>query len=142
MISMVHSMTGSMLALPDARTDEEEPFSYRDIAAFRVSGTGRLVPGRLAGRPPEVGEPVWLAAKPQGRPERTAKAVVVERSEKTMVFRYEDPGLETPYASGAPILDRAGHVVGINVGGGRLDGHKLGHANHVGNVRRHLEETV
>ena len=57
------------------------------------------------------------------------KAVVVERTETTLIFRFEDPSIEAPYSSGAPVLDRAGDVVGINVGGGWLDGERLGHAN-------------
>ena len=134
---------GPMLVLPSARTGEDEPLSYNDVAAFRTAGAGKLTPGRLAERPPEVGEPVWLAAKPMEAPaRRIVKAVTVERSEKTFVFRYEDAQVSTPYSSGAPILNRSGEVVGINVGGGWLDGHKLGHANHAGSIRRHLAEAA
>ena len=131
---------GPMLVLPEARTGEEEPFSSRDVAAFRTDGAG-LAPGRLASRRPVVGDPVWLAAKPgNGSSGRTAKAVVVESTAETLVFRYEDPDQPPKYSSGAPLLDRAGDVVGLKVGAGWLDGHKLGHANHVDNIRRHLTE--
>lgn len=132
---------GPMLVLPEARTGEDEPFSSRDIAAFRLRGAGRCAPRRLAERRPEVGDPVWLAARRQGETaRRPAKAVVVESTAETLVFRYQEPDLQAPYASGAPILDRAGDVVGLKVGGGWLDGHKLGHANHVESIRRHLEQ--
>src|SRR5262249_42176828 len=33
---------GAMLRLPNARIGDEEPFSYRDIAAFEVGGQGRV----------------------------------------------------------------------------------------------------
>ena len=130
---------GPMLVLPDARTDDEEPFSHRDVAAFRARGRGGLVPGRLAARRPRVGDPVWLAARHEGAKGRTAKAVVVESTAETLVYRYEDPERPVRYSSGAPVLDREGAVVGVNAGGGWLEGRRLGHANHVESLRRHLE---
>lgn len=132
---------GPMLVLPGARTGGEEPISDRDIAAFRVRSTGGLAPGELAPRRPDIGDPVWLAAKLEGAATgRTVKAVVVESTAQTLVFRFEDPSFRAPYSSGAPIVDRAGRVVGLNVGAGWLDGRRLGHANHVDNIRRHLDE--
>lgn len=130
---------GRMLVLPDARTGEDEPFSDRDVAAFELKTPERLKLGRLAPAPPTVGEPIWLAAKPKTGPaRRLLQALVVEQGERTLVFRFQDPELEAPYASGAPLLDRRGEVVGINSGGGWLAGQRLGHACHVGAIRRHL----
>ena len=130
---------GAMLTLPDARICVEEPYSQRDIAAFRVDPSVPVRPARLAGAPPAVGDPVWLVANlgAQARG-RTIAAVVVERTDATLVFRFGDQAALPPFTSGAPILDREGLVVGINVGGGLIDGKRLGHACHVGNVRRHL----
>lgn len=130
---------GRMLVLPDARTGQEEPFSDRDIAAFELADGERLRPGRLAEQPPAVGEPIWLAARPKTGPaRRLLQALVVEQDERTLIFRFQDPQLEAPYASGAPLIDRTGRVVGINSGGGWLAGQRLGHACHVGAICRHL----
>jgi hypothetical protein len=129
----------SMLSLPDARVGDEEPYSQRDIAAFHADPTANVSPARLAEKPPQVGEPLWLAFNAgKGAKSRTAQAVVVERTERTLVFRYATAAVATHHSSGAPLLNSDGEVVGINVGGGFLNGQHLGHANHVMSIRRHL----
>ncbi len=132
---------GPMLVLPDAATGAEEPYSNRDIAAFWVhsADAGHFNPLPLAQSAPRVGEPVWLAARRMDNSgKRTLKAVVVECTERSLVFKYEGDGEKPKYTSGAPILNGKGEVVGINVGGGRLNEENLGHANHIENIRRHL----
>lgn len=132
---------GPMWVLPRARLYEEEPFSSRDIAAFWLSEQDGLVARPLAPEPPEVGEPLWLAVRYSENPkQRALQAVVVERSEQTLIFRFADPSITERYTSGAPLVDRRGAAVGINIGGGRLAGGKLGHGNHVGSLRKHLQE--
>lgn len=130
----------AMLALPEARTKEEEPFSQRDLAAFVVDRAARVTPVPLAQRVPEVGEPIWLAVKLEGgQQRRTIGAVVVEQTEATFIFRYLDDATGMPrFASGAPLVNRAGEVVAINVGMGRLDGRSFGHGIHADSIRRHL----
>lgn len=130
---------GQMLVLPDARLGEEEPRAQRDLAAFLADPGAKLSPGRLAERPPPVGQSIWLAVPAKrGSPARTVAGVVVEQTDQTLIFRYA-PGLDIPRGtSGAPLVDRAGHVVGINIGGGFVDGRGLGHACHVGSIRRLL----
>jgi hypothetical protein len=130
---------GDMLPLPDARICAVEPYSQRDIAAFRVVESASLRPSRLAVSPPVVGEPIWLAVKPErGARERTIQAVVVEITNETLVFRFATSATMPNYTSGAPLLNRAGEAVAINVGGGMLDEHRLGHGSHVATIRRHL----
>lgn len=134
---------GPMLVLPGARIDDEEPYSDRDIAAFRVKDPKDLQPAYLAPQAPSVGDPIWLAARSeQNAGENLSKAVVVEITERSMVFKYEKPGEKPKYCSGAPLVDKDGHVVGIIVGGGEFKNQKLGHANHVGNIRRHLNDAI
>jgi hypothetical protein len=70
------------------------------------------------------------------------KAVVVEATDRSMVFKFENPEEELKYTSGSPYVNKDGEVVGISVGGGVFKGQKLGHANHVGNIRRHLENAI
>jgi hypothetical protein len=130
----------SMLTLPETRTKDAEPYSQRDLAAFVVDSAARVCPLRLADRVPDLGAPIWLVAKPDGgSKERTVAAVVVEHTERTFIFRYVDGGKAIPrFTSGAPLLNGAGEVVGINVGFGTLDGQRFGHASHVTSIRRHL----
>jgi hypothetical protein len=123
-----------MYVLPDARVGDDEPISHRDIAAFPVhEGTSiRTIP--LALRSPDVGEPVWLATKEA----QCCKAIVVEKTARTLVFRYAVTGGLPKHSSGAPIVDENGHAVAINVGTGTFSGRLLGHGNQVESIRRHL----
>jgi hypothetical protein len=130
---------GAMLCLPDARICPEEPYSQRDVAAFRVVAADSVRPARLAAVPPVVGEPIWLVVHVgRGARERAIPAIVVEMTEQTLIFRFAK-GVPMPaYTSGAPLLNRLGEVVGLNIGGGMLDGHRIGHASHVASMRHYL----
>ncbi|HEY4214112.1 MAG TPA: trypsin-like peptidase domain-containing protein [Steroidobacteraceae bacterium] len=134
---------GPMVCLPNSRTADEEPFAFRDIAAFQMShaqltkAVYSLAPRPLALRDPEPGEPVWLAAAmPDGS--RTRQAVCVESAPRGLIFRYVDTKEIAKHSSGAPIVDKEGLVVGINTGLGRLEQYEFGHANPVSSIRTHL----
>jgi hypothetical protein len=130
---------GDMLPLPDARIGAIEPYSQRDVAAFRVAPSASIHPLRLAAAPPAKGEPIWLAInRGGGLRERTVQAIAVEITGQTLIFRFAAGATMPPHTSGAPLLNRAGDVVGINVGCGMLEGNLLGHGAHVSSVRRHL----
>lgn len=128
---------GPMLVLPNARTGDDEPFSWRDIAAFTVAPMHTLTPIRLAETEPRPGDALWLAARMTDEC-RTRRAVCVENTERTLLFRFDEMKTATTATSGAAILDRHGSVVGIHVGRGRFEREEFGHANPLGSIRKHL----
>jgi hypothetical protein len=140
---MLHELgdAGPMLVLPNARTGDDEPYSFRDIAAFRVRSSELLSAVSLAKKEPKPGEPVWLAAATSGR-SRTRRAVCVEKTPRSFVFRYEEAKEMPQYTSGAPLLDSCGDVVGINTGSGRFADREFGHANPLSSVLAHLERAL
>lgn len=134
---------GPMLVLPNARTEDEEPYSDRDMAAFWVKDKGDLIPAKLAGEQPKKGDVIWQATRSEdGWGMKLFKGVVAEITERSMVFIYEDASEKPKYTSGSPMINVNGEVVGIVVGGGCLKNERLGHANHVGNIRRHLASAL
>jgi hypothetical protein len=140
---MLHELgdAGPMLVLPNSRTADDEPFAFRDIAAFRVKPQEGLLPIPLASEDPQPGDPIWLAgAMPDGS--RTRRAVCVENTARGFIFRYVDSKEMPKHSSGAPILDLDGAVVGINTGLGRLGEYEIGHANPLSSIRAHLTEAL
>jgi hypothetical protein len=134
---------GPMWILPNARINDEEPYSGQDIAVFLVSNPQKLSPMQLASQAPDVGEPVWVAARASAADARAIAlpAVVVELTDRSFVFRYARGAPEVAFTSGAPVLNRGGEVVAINVGGGYLDGRRLGHGNQATSIWRHIQES-
>ena len=133
---------GPMMVMPEARIQEEEPYADLDIAAFWVQPRPGLRAATLAAETPAVGEPVWLVSKHKHGTDRVQKAVVVETTPRTFIYKFESPEEGPRYTSGSPLLNGAGEVVALNVGGGRFRGARLGHANHVANIRRHLSQAI
>ena len=130
----------NMVVLPDSRLHEEEPKSDNDIAAFRVTDVGTLKPARLAKQVPGVGENIWLVFI-DNKIKRGSlyPAVVVDKSDDRFIFKF-DLDVKVPKgSSGAPLINAAGEVVAINVGGGCYMGYEFGHGNHVNNICRHLD---
>ena len=130
---------GSMLSLCNARVGDEEPYSQRDIAAFRISNAASVCPVKLAETSPPTGEPVWLVAN-SGRTTNVTmmKATVVECSDETLIFRFAGEENAPRFTSGAPLLNCKSEVVGINIGAGSFQGRRFGHANHARSIRQHL----
>jgi hypothetical protein len=93
----------------------------------------------LASANPKVGDAVWGAVPVVDGPEKGARlhaATVVQADAHWLIFAYAEPGLKLTATSGAPVLDAAGNVVGVNLGGGSDKGQLYGSANPVDSVRQ------
>lgn len=85
----------------------------------------------LAAANAKLGDTVWVAAPLLDGPEASARvheAKVVQVDKSWLIYEYVEPGLNLVATSGAPVLDKEGKVVGINLGGGQDQGHLYGSA--------------
>jgi hypothetical protein len=98
--------------------DETGVFPH-DAALIRQ--TGGPIPGtalRRADRRPAVREAVSVWGFPEGRVLFESRATVLEVSAEWVVIQNESGSPTIGGHSGSPVLDRAGTVIGILVGGG------------------------
>jgi hypothetical protein len=119
------------------------PSKAGDIVAFWASKDGALQPLTLARALPEEGERVWLAASLVGgapASQRLHAATVAAVDDKgEYIYAFDNPQLELRATSGAPVLNSAGEVVAINLGGGQNGNKIFGFGNPVTRFRPFLE---
>jgi hypothetical protein len=119
----------------DAAGDVAMMFLRAGLAsANTVPSAGRP----LAATNAKVGQTVWVAAPVIDGPEATARlheAKVVQVDAGWLIFDYKEPGLNLVATSGAPVLDKDGAIVGINLGGGKDQGHLYGSAAPIDAIR-------
>lgn len=86
-----------------------------DVAAF-VASELKLSPLTMAKRTPTAGEHLWLISELPGSMTAIHHAVSAGVQDG-MLYYYFDGPLELRGSSGAPVVDSAGQLVAINVGG-------------------------
>ena len=117
----------------------------RDLSAFAfedVSATSRPTHLKLAARMPKVGQSVWLLAEVvEGAPRSLLlhHAVVTYSQADAMQYNFDNAKLSIRATSGAPVLDDAGDVVGVNLAGGLHGGVMSGTSDSVISIRALLE---
>ncbi|HEV2693114.1 MAG TPA: serine protease [Verrucomicrobiae bacterium] len=119
-----------MLYISSARAFSNDD-SSKDVAAFLLPDyAGRAL--RISLHPPQPGDTVYLYARPRG--EDWLKLIVGKvtgNSSAGLQYVYDNGKFDFAGTSGAPILNDAGEVVGINLGGGISQNHEFGFANPV-----------
>ncbi|OAI47457.1 hypothetical protein AYO44_09495 [Planctomycetaceae bacterium SCGC AG-212-F19] len=134
-------VTQGVLTIPDA-APLGKTGKAGDIMALWAPDKAALKPAPLAAKTPAKGETVWVATRAGGAPatQRLHRATVILEEEGKLYYFYDNPKFEIQGTSGAPVLNAAGEVVGINLGGGTSQGKVGGVANPVGVFREHLVE--
>ena len=102
-----------------------------DLAVYKTSGVFPADAAQIAVEKPAIGERVWVIAQvrggvPHGQFVHPAK--VTENGDRWLVCEFENSNIITAGASGAPVLNAEGKVVGIYSGHGGKDGHVLAFA--------------
>lgn len=104
---------------------------FRDVAAFAadpasLNGATRL---QLADKPAAVGDEVWVVASMGGDGRiRRYGARVIYNGPDALQYAFVDGTLDMRASSGAAVVDGAGRVLGLHLGGGKDRGDLLGMA--------------
>ena len=118
--------TGAALAIAGAHpVSATSTAEYRDIAVFPLSGQAAGSPGlTLAEKEPATGSKVWLVAQIKGGDPAALlhRATVVGHEQGAMIYAFDDKRIELQATSGAPVVDAAGKLVGINLAGTTAEG--------------------
>jgi len=115
-----------------------------DVAAFRIETRDGIpvepAPLATGNTPLSVGSPLSLVYRVQGSEERLHKATIIEVKDKLFVYNFETKEeLKLLGAAGAPLLNEAGEVAAIHLGGGHQNGRTFGLATPVSLFRSRLE---
>ncbi|WP_371375277.1 hypothetical protein [Sporomusa aerivorans] len=105
-----------VLNIPDAKPN---PLVSKDIAAYIADKRLKVTKLYVSDQLPVTGETVWLAASViAGAPQwvKLHKATVLSAADSVIAIQYDNPNLNLIGTSGAPILNKDGKVVGVNIG--------------------------
>jgi hypothetical protein len=119
--------------------------SATDLAA-RLGDGIQLSAHELADSSPSVGDVIFLAGftSDEGRRERrTFPGGVVEVTPGGFYYALQDADLNLAGFNGAPILTPSGKVIGMHLGGGKMeDGTLIGVANPVDSLRTRIQKAA
>jgi hypothetical protein len=129
-------MISSALPLPNPRAARVHNRSAAgDLSLFRIRASERAATLHLASQSPKVNERVWLFAQAFGEARaRLHGATIRGVTREYLDYVFDESEVEFGGTSGAPILNEAGEVVGINVSGGKSGGELHGYANPAVNI--------
>jgi S1-C subfamily serine protease len=127
------AVEGTVLQIPGAKGLDDET-SGLDLAIFQISKPVKVGVLKLATANAKVDEIVFLNSPYVGW--TPAKVVNVKNDQLT--YRYFSAKVQIPGTSGAPIVNMAGEVIALNLGGGEQAGVTIG----IGNPCERIRELV
>ena len=128
----------SPLTIPNAKALDEHGVEH-DVAAFEVLKNDECVALKLAKKNPNVGEEVWLYAQTEGDAHPKLFSGKVLFADSTQLdYSFNGSPIVFTGTSGAPVLNKDGDVVAINIGGREKSGTSVGSGNPAVSVLKHL----
>jgi len=122
-------------------------FDGTDVAAFRLNNSTAYSSLPVAEKLPQEGDYVWLLAKDLSGGDTSpiyhrAQVSAYKSFMNSLEFYYDNPNLSLQATSGAPILNKQGQVVALNVGGYESSGKILGVACGIIKIKDLIESAV
>lgn len=118
--------TGAALAITGAHpVSATSTAEFKDIAVFPLTAQNATLPRlTLAESEPATGSKIWLVAQVKGgKPLMLLhRATVVGHEQGALIYKFDDKEIELQATSGAPVVDAAGKLVGINLAGTTEEG--------------------
>ena len=122
-----YDVTGLLVPATQVKADGGAPVD--DIVVYQNHDSDPLDQAvALAEQVPAVGTPVWVVARVRGGvPEgQIMQSGVIKFNTKWLIMQFDNDKIITAGASGAPVLNAAGEVVGVYSGHSKENGHVLG----------------
>jgi hypothetical protein len=126
---------GPALRIPGATSPTQEVGSSRDLVAFTSSTELKVKAFVLAAAAPAVGDRVFLFALFADARGRVLHQGTVTGNDETGLHYELDENIRLTGASGAPVLNAAGEVVGLHSTSGPCGKHRCANANSVTSIR-------
>ncbi len=123
--------TVSGLPMPTDRLSPQGGSPTDDMAIYRINSAATDTPAvALADQPPAVGDIVWVVAKMRGSADgELAQRGQVTANTQWLEMQFDNDSIVTQGATGAPVLNNAGQLVGVFsstlTGGGHIRGYLI-----------------
>lgn len=130
--STICGRTTKVLPVADAAPLGQSADASRDLAVFEVPAatgydatsavTHALAPLAFSAKATKVGDRVFVLAPVNGKPGLSSwPAKVVQVDAGYLFFQYDDNTLDLAGTTGAPVVDAAGGLLGVNLSVGKMD---------------------
>ncbi len=136
--------TAEVLPIPGGHPVDENG-AGNDLAVFPLSGEPDIPVLTLAAKLPRRHEKIWLLAEIMNLPDAEQllhPARIIESEDSGLVYVFDDPELDLTATSGAPLLNRKGQVVGLNVAFVTEDGRLVGFGNPSPGIRERISQAL
>lgn len=126
------------VAFKGARGQDGEG-AEKDLAAFAVKADQPPTTLEFAEDAPRIGQLVYMFARLRSEAApRLLQATITQVEPNWLLYTFKERTIDLAGTSGAPILNEAGKVIGMNVGGNDQNGEVIGAANPATRMKENL----